>query len=174
MAISNTPRDAISTYQVLLEIAQALKTLTADPDALAKAATDAYTLPEAEKAKAEKAKEVISTMESLVAEQKRRQQDIGDSLNELDAKKAENDNKLRMILEGNKKLEALRKELDEITIEQNSSAKSLASRERDLLEGIDRLKVNNADLEARRQMVNDYEAALKDKAAKFAEFTKGL
>jgi hypothetical protein len=58
--LTNTPKDTLTSFQALLDIAQGVKVLANNPD-IAQLAKDAYALPEAEQAKADSARKDIST-----------------------------------------------------------------------------------------------------------------
>ena len=171
---SNNARETVTTNQVLLTIAQGLKSLMDDPKALEKAAKEAYALPEAEEKKAAQAKEIIAKMEGLIAEQKRRQDDLDAQESELDDRERKLKETVDSINGREIALEKRSRELDGIAEGQKQAANDIATGRQDLDAAIVDHERNVGALDKREREVNDYEASLKETAAKMQGLTKGL
>jgi DNA repair exonuclease SbcCD ATPase subunit len=174
MALSNNPKETISTYHVLLEIGQRLKELVSDPEALDKMTVAAFALADAEKSKAQEARDTISKYESLVAEQQKREEGLrayesrlADERKNLDKTQADQITRNREL---NTREEALNV----------ASAKLAAERmkydaDREALNEATRTQQKEANkLAEERKQVQQHLDQLKERAEKIKDLTEGL
>lgn len=168
MSLSRLPKNdkgSISTYQLLLDVAIALKTLIENPEALNKAAEDAYKLDALYEQKAKDAYADITKSEEA-KQIAIKEQNIAKSML-LDANKAK--------AEANSLIESINKErnrLSCVATEQGALALRLSNQEADLKDRENKLLAANDDLTkrqtallAKQKELSDYDASLKEKAA---------
>lgn len=139
MGLSKTDQPDITTYQLLIEIAQGLATLQSDPKALEDAAKRAYALPDAEQAKALKAREDIARYESFINQNERQKQEIVQGLADISKQKAN--------------LEAQERKIASSKIALNNDVSAFEQTKKDTLALAD-------DIKAREKSYDDRMAAL--------------
>lgn len=86
MGLSNDRGEAqkkLETYQALLDIAEAIKELSAKPD-FKQLSKDAYSLPEADQKRADEGRVIITELNSKIAEQKTREKDLQEEQDNID------------------------------------------------------------------------------------------
>lgn len=172
MALTNTPKDGVTSLQVMLDIAQSLKTI-ADGD-LEKTIKTAYALPESELAKANEARDSIARYESLVAQSKTEkaasEKAKQDALDAKDSLQASIDN----IASENQKLDEREEALDAVAENQKQSAKNLENAASDLNAKLAKFAKDSEELEVKKQKMSAYEESLKSTAESIKGLTKGL
>ena len=172
MLTNDSPKGAIETIEVLTEIAKGFKLF--EKYGLEKLAQDAYALSDAEKAKAKDARDNIAKLESLIAEQKTRQQAIDKSY-------AENEVKSKQLAEGWQKLgnEAaelkkwesdVKKQSDEL----RKSKDALLERERAVEVELSKAASEKAAAASARKEAEGILAEIKDRAEKMKGLAQGL
>jgi uncharacterized protein (DUF3084 family) len=173
MALSNTPKETLDTHQILLDIAQGLKSLQERPD-FASLAKEAYALPAAEAAKAQEARRSIAQYQALVDEHKGLLADIAKG-------RAELDDQSLLLRKEQDKLREYTKSLDARDREVAAGLKKLAADALALDERAKRMDARQADigrqeesLAARRREIDDYEAGLKARAEELRKLAGAL
>lgn len=169
MSLTRLPKinkGEITTYQLLLEIAQGLSTLISDPKALSKAANDAYELDLEAKQKAKEAYADI-TKANLAKEEAVKQQELAAKII-ADANKAK--------VDANALVESINKErkrLSDRDVEQGALALKLSHQEIDLKDRETKLLAAQNNLQkqldalaVKQREFNESNAALKEKAEK--------
>lgn len=172
MALSNTPKDTITTVQVLLDIAEALKKVVSGD--LGQLAKDAYALPQQEEARAVSARADIAANQAVLAEIKKKEADLEKLQLSLDEKKAEIGLALRSIEQGNRQLDMREKSLNESGDQQKEEARRLAQAQAEIASASKKLTADQSALEIKQQEIDSREAILKEKAAQLQLLTKGL
>jgi chromosome segregation ATPase len=165
MGLSRTAlnKGDISTFQLLLEIAEGLSVLSSDPKALANAAKEAYALSDAEEAKATAAKSLIAQSDAAVAEAKK-QQSIADEMTaEATKAKSSVDSLMDSIRKEQARLATVDAEQGKKFLEISEAKADLERRERELDAGIKKLAAERENLEKRAVQVVADEQALKEK-----------
>lgn len=175
MGLSNaSPKETVGTYQVLLDIAAALKTLTDDPKALQNAITDAYALTDKEQAKAGMARAETEKYEDLVLEQKA-------NLDELAKRDADLNSKIADFTKAQDKFYDDRALLAQRENAYNANVEQLNRDLQNLQKERNKLEADKSDLAAQCQLVaqqqkdlDEAQALLKSKADQLKVLTEGL
>src|SRR5690348_7890965 len=142
MSLSRLPKSDkgnISTYQLLLDIAQNLSTLIKDPKALSKAAEDAYALDEAYEQKAKDAYADIAKADAAKQEAIKQQEIAANIIAEANKAKADASKLIDSI-------NAERKRLSDRDAEQGAFALKLNNQETDLKDRETKLAFGISDL----------------------------
>lgn len=154
MSLSNlNARETVTAYQLLLEIADGLKTLAANPKVLKEQIELAYSLPAELQAKSDEARKQIDANQKLVSEQKKDLAEINDKLIIIDEQRKSVDKILADIDTRNIELEKRKRLLEQGESDLHSSQKELAT-DRATLEA-----EKTANLEFRTSL-NDREKAI--------------
>lgn len=171
--LTNTPKDTLTSFQALLDIAQGVKALASNPD-LDNLVKDAYALPEAEQAKADAARQAIADNQAVLAQIKKSQTELENTSTELDTKKQEIALGLQAIDDRSKVLSQKEKDLTLLGSQLSDKAASLQQKERDLQAGVSKLTQDKEDLAKKWEEVNEYETSLKAKADQLKSLTAGM
>lgn len=165
MGLSNEQkRDSITPLQVMLEIANALKTLTKGD--LEKAIKTAYELPESEQKKADSARADIAKNQELLDGCIKKTQEISDSIQVLNGKQATIDQQLTLISNSRSDLQDTRLELEKQKKDLMQISDDLSKREETLTTNNSKLAQFKIDLDNRESQIANTEAELKAKADK--------
>lgn len=174
MGLSRDTSPSISTYQVILEMAQALADLSKNPTALQQASEAAHALPEAEKRKAEAARLDMQNYQDLVAKNAAQIAFLTESAAALAAEK---DSLLNMAAD----LKNREAKLADNSGVLNDSLDNLAKlkTEHDRREAMVAKKetiiaAKENSLDDRGIALDAFEATLKDRAAKLKTLTDGF
>jgi len=174
MGLSNSPKEVLTTAQVILELATVLKEITSNPKVFEKLAKDAYGLPEAEIAKAEEARASISEYTALVAKKEKLEAELIAQQDNIDLRVGELEVAAEKRKEADKKLVERRaeilkreKELDIIDKAQSTRETALNAREAKLTADIAALATERADFEAAKE-------ASKQRAEEIKRLSEGL
>lgn len=154
MSLSNnpSPKEVVTTYQALLDMAIGLKALSANPN-LEQLAKDAYSLSESEQARADAARADIQKNQDLIAQQKQLAADLVDEQDNLDLRTTQINDALAVIESKNADLSKRESAL-------KSSASDLSSRENDLSKAQNKLDQDQAKLDQDQQNLSDAQTKL--------------
>lgn len=154
---------SISTYQLLLEIASALKEL-GDGKNLAKLIKDAYALPEKEQAKAEEARAAISANQKAIDDNAALLLTIDSKQAKLDDDIAKKNDLLRAIKLESAELDKKKKDLAASADALSAEKQAIQIRETALEAGIAKLEKDRISLEKDQEAFANEQAALKTTA----------
>lgn len=176
MALSNNhgPKDAITAFQVLLNLAHYLKVLQDDPCALEKAAKAAYELPAEEQAKAQKAREDIAHNQKCLEENRKKQKEIADSMEVLERKEHSIVKVLQEIKEKEDKLDRYERILEKKEAEQLTREAHLIVRLEELDQQQEKLTHLKKQLEEEKARIASYEEGLRGAAMLMKDITGKL
>ena len=165
MALTDTKQNP-NDVKSLLEIAKSLAGILDDSKGFQKAVKDAYSISEAEQAKADEARNLISTYADKVAALKQAE--------------ADNDDFKKALEQDAKNLKSMQVDLDKKEIEYNKrdivlkqserefagTKKDLEDRETKLQNAVKQLEIDSDKLDTREKEIEEKEEALRIKAEK--------
>lgn len=164
--LPKSDKGEISSFQLLLTIAQGIDALVSDPKALEKAAKESFALSDAEEAKAIQAKQDIAKNEALLSEQRKKQNELDASIADLEKKKSGIQQTLDDIKKEQARLAKKDSDLGDKALQLSTQEADLKDRENKLVSGNDDLKKRVDAAAYKEKQLNEFEAMLKDKASK--------
>lgn len=166
MGLTNeSPKDTITSLQVLIELAKTVKAVNENPD-FDKLAKDAYALPVAEQKKADEARASITKYQDLLAQYKKQATEIEASQDNLDLRTSQIKKAQETIDSQKKDLSAREKTLNENKATHLLNVDTLAKDRAELKKGQDKLEADKADHLLDVKNLEEKEAALKEKSEK--------
>lgn len=152
MALSSSPKEAVSVVQVLTDMVEGLALLS-DPKKLKEIVQIAYTLPREEQEKADSARKSISDNQAVLTENRKT---------------------LAGIEHGRAELENRKSELSDLQAKLDSQAMALGFRERELDQAITKLERDQDTLVLDRKKVEDDKVINSLKAKELSDKEKAL
>lgn len=162
MSLSNT-KEVISTYQLLMEIAQNLAVLAKDPNALEKKIKEAYGLSDELKNQFEQAQRVVAIADELDKANKKQLQKIEDGKKEIQSSVEELDKRKNALAGEISTLAASKRDLQDKESEYDKKLKELSQREQNAAAQEQKNKETLESLLKREKENSDYEARIKEK-----------
>lgn len=174
MALSNSPKETLTSMQILLDIAEAVRLLVSDPKSLERNVRLAFEMPEQERLKAEEARKVIEENQKLVFRQK-------ENLAEIDARSEELALRESALKKLSEDIKARTATLDARDAQFKKDMAELRALQRELESGQAQLneekKINiefRNSLDQRQSQLAEQEALLKNRAAQLRVLAEGL
>lgn len=166
MSLSKTAPNGskIATYQVLLDVAVALKSLLDDPKTLQKYAYDAYALSEQEEARAAAAKGILAQIDAASEAAQKEQVILEEKTKEYEKQKAAYEATRDSIKAEQQRLAKVDADYGKRALELDGKEKDLLRRESELAKANVKLKDDNDALNLKRAKIIEDEEAIKAKA----------